>query len=354
MRKLTAITAVLLIAFATLASAEREFSFKSQDSFDGDKISFLKLDIARGDIEIIKSKSNEIIIDYKNVVFADDKDDAADINDDCTYTAEVDGDKLMITIDVPRYTQRKSVFKRLLSGDWDDKINVYLRVQVPDGKDIELKSSSADLEVSDLNLNLDVWGSSSDIKIKNTSGNLRCDLSSGDVDIGHHKGDVYIKGNSSDLDFETIDGNVDARTSSGDGRFIGVTGKVSIYSSSGDYKLYDIGGDLDIRTSSGDIYGNGLSGSIIAESSSGDIRLSEMTSTDGDFDVDSNSGDVILEITDDFAGRISLKSSSGTIKSGLSGNIDYLTDSRVRGDVGNGSGNLKVTTSSGDIRISGF
>ncbi len=353
--KRTIAVAVILAAFlAGPVLADREYSFKNQESFDGGKITTIRIDMPRGEIELTKSTSNQIEVDFKNVIYAEDQDDADDINEDCSYKTEVVGDNLKIIIDLPRYTRKKGVLKRFLSGDWDEEINSYLRIKIPNGKNVEIKSSSADIEVSELTVNLDVWASSTDVRMKDTDGEVSLDLSSGDVDIIRHKGDVNVKGNSSDLDFEAIEGDVDIRTSSGDGSLNGVKGSVSAYASSGDYRLYDIDGDFDIRTSSGDIYAIGVTGSIRAESSSGDIRLKELTSKEGDFDIESSSGDVTLEVTDDFEGSISLKSNSGSVNSRLSGNIESLSDSKLRGSIGNGNGRLRVTTVSGDIRIDRF
>ncbi len=349
------VVAILLAAFvASPVVADREYSYTENDTFDGDRISTVKIDMSRGEIELTRSTSNQIEIDLKNVIYAESQEDADDINKDCVYKAEVTGDRLTVTVDLPRYTERKGVIKRLLSGDWDEETTAYLRIKIPDGKNIEVKSSSADIEVSELTANLDVWASSTDVRMKNTDGDVSFDLSSGDVDIIHHKGNVNLKGNSSDLDFEAIEGDLDIRTSSGDGNLDNVKGSISVYASSGDYKLYDIDGRLDIRTSSGDIYATGVSGSIRAESSSGDIRLKELTAKEGDFDIESSSGDVTLEVTDDFEGSISLKSNSGSINSRLSGDIDSLSDSKLRGSIGNGNGRLRVSTISGDIRIDRF
>lgn len=351
----TKILAIFLVALmVSPAMADREYSYTENDTFDGDQISTIKIDMPSGDIELTRSTSNQIEIDLKKVIYAESQDDADDINEDFLYKAEVTGDRLTVKVDFPRYRERKGVIRRLLSGDWDDEINSYLRIKIPDGKIVEVKSSSADIEVSGLTADLDVWASSTDVRMKNTDGEASFDLSSGDVDIIHHKGNVNLKGNSSDLDFEAVEGDVDVRTSSGDGNLDNVKGSVSVYASSGDYKLYNIEGKLDIRTSSGDIYATGVSGSIRAESSSGDIRLKELTAKEGDFDIESSSGDVTLEVTDDFEGSIYLRSNSGSINSRLSGDIESLSESKLRGSIGNGNGRLRVSTISGDVRIDRF
>lgn len=354
MEKIITCAMVLVLLVVSPVLADREYSYSEQDNFDGGKIGAVKIDMPSGEIELVKSTSGQIEIDYKNVIFAESQEDADDIHRDCLYKTEVIGDRLMITVDLPRHAHRRSVLKRLLSGDWDEEINSYLRVKIPDGKDVEVNSSSADIEVSDLAVDLFVWAASTDVRMKNTEGEASFDLSSGDVDILKHKGKVSVKGNSSDLDFESVEGNIDARTSSGDGNLNGVKGSVSVYASSGDYKCFDIEGNLDVRTSSGDIYATGVSGSIRAQSSSGDIRLKELTSKDGDFDIESSSGDVTLEVTDEFEGSVSLKSNSGSINSRLSGEIESLSDSKLKGSVGNGDGRLRVSTVSGDIRIDRF
>jgi hypothetical protein len=354
MGKIVAFALTLAMLVAAPVFADREYSYDEQDSFDAGKIGAIKIDMPRGEIELLKSSSDQIEIDFKNVIFADDQEDADDINRDCVYKTEVVGDRLIITIDLPRHAHRRSVLKRLLSGDWDDEINSYLRVKIPDGKDVEVKSSSADIEVSELAVNLYVWASSTDVRMRDTDGEISFDLSSGDVDIIRHKGEVNVKGNSSDLDFEAIEGDIDVRTSSGDGSVNGIKGSMSVYASSGDYKFYDIEGDLDVRTSSGDVYATGVAGSVRAQSSSGDIRLKELTAKEGDFDIESSSGDVTLEVTDSFEGSISLKSNSGSVNSRLSGEIESLSESRLRGSMGNGNGRLRVSTVSGDIRIDRF
>jgi len=354
MKTNVALALILVMLLAAPVFADREYTYNDQDSFDAGKIGAIKIDMPSGDIELLKSTSDKIEIEYRNVIFAESQEDADDINRDCAFKTEVIGDRLIVTVDLPRHAHSRGVLRRLLSGDWDDEINSYLRIKIPDGKDVEVKSSSADLEVSELAVNIYVWASSTDIRMRDTNGDASFDLSSGDVDVIRHKGEINLKGNSSDLDFETIEGNVDVRTSSGDGSLNGVKGSVSVYASSGDYKMYDIEGDLDIRTSSGDVYATGVGGSVRAQSSSGDIRLKELSSTDGDFDVESSSGDVTLEVTDDFEGSITLKSNSGSVNSRLAGEIESLSESRLKGSVGNGIGRLRVSTVSGDIRVDRF
>ncbi len=61
-----------------------------------------------------------------------------------------------------------------------------------------------------------------------------------------------------------------------------------------------------------------------------------------------------MEINPDFEGRLSLRTSSGDIKSRVSADIETSSDSRLVASMGEGKGRLNVSTSSGDIRITRY
>jgi hypothetical protein len=355
MKRKLSIVAVGVLLLSATAGAGRDFTFDKTVDFDAAGIARIDIDMPAGDIKISRSQTDRIEVVFKNEIFAGNKSEAEEFNEECEYKAEASGDMIKITVDLPGHPgNSKGLLHRLLTGDWEDNVHFYLWVSVPDGKVIELNSSSADLEVSQLKLDLNVRGSSSDITLKGTEGNVTCDLSSGDADVFDHKGQINIDGRSSDIQVDGLDGDISMRTSSGDGRIFDATGSVEAYSSSGDWRINNVGKDLDVRTSSGDIYVDGVAGSVRAEASSGDIRLNALSAKQGDFDVESVSGDVSVEINPRFGGRLSLRTSSGSINCAVSADIETLSDSRLVGNVGEGSGRLIVSTSSGDIRVTGY
>lgn len=354
MKNTIIISALAIFAITSTAHADREYSFDKDQKFDGDAVTSIRIDMPSGDIKIERSSGSEITLEFKNVIYADSKSKAEDINDDCEYEAKLVGDEIDIRVDQPRRHRNRDFLDRLFSGNWNDNFHVFLRLSIPDGKSVEIDASSTDIEISDVKIDLDVRGSSSDIEMRDTEGNVVYDLSSGDVDIFRHKGNARIKGNSSDIRIDGVDGDVDIHTSSGDGRLDEISGSAVISTSSGDYRIYNIGGDLEISSSSGDIIVDGVAGSVQAESSSGDVRLSALSAEQGDFEVDTVSGDVSVEISSDFAGRLSLRSVSGDINSRVSGEIESVSDSRLLARVGDGNGSLNVVTSSGDIRVTRY
>lgn len=355
MKKELLLVAIGVMLTAGAARAGKSYTFDKTENFDAAGINRIDIDMPAGDIKISRSQSDQIEVVFKNEVYAGSESEAGDFNEDCEYKAEVSGDALQITVDLPRTRDgRKGLLHRILTGDWDNNTNFYLWVSVPDGRVVDLNSSSADLEVSHLRLDLDVRGSSSDVSLEGTEGSVNCDLSSGDADVFDHKGHISIEGRSSDIRVDGLNGDISMRTSSGDGHIFDVTGSVEAYSSSGDWRVNNVGNDLDVRTSSGDIYVDGVAGSVRAEASSGDIRLNALSAEQGDFDIESVSGDVTVEISPQFTGQLSLRTSSGDIDCAVSAEIETLSDSRLEGSVGDGNGRLIVSTSSGDIRISRY
>lgn len=353
MKKMIFLIAAAVMTIAATASADREFSFDKKQDFDGDAIKSVSIDFSSGNISIVKSEDSKVRVEFKNEIRADNEDKAEKLDKECDYEARLDGDRLVIDVYLPRVHSR-DVLEKIFTGNWNNNIHLMMRLSIPDGKSVDIKTSSADIEVSGTNLDLDVRGSSSDIQMKNTDGNFDCDLSSGDVDIYSHDGNASINGKSSDVRINGIRGNLEIYTSSGDGRVENVTGSAIISTSSGDFKVFDVGGDLEIRSSSGDLYVDGVSGSVRAKSSSGDMRLSTLSAEEGDFDIDSVSGDVTVEISPDFKGSLSLKTSSGDITSHVSAEIETSSDSRLTGSIDKGNGRLRVATSSGDIRVSRY
>ncbi|MEE9554332.1 MAG: DUF4097 family beta strand repeat-containing protein [candidate division Zixibacteria bacterium] len=348
------ISVLAIFAISSTARADKEYTFDKDLKFDGNAVASLRIDMPSGDIKIERSSGSEITLEFKNVVYADSKSKAEDINDDCEYDAKLVGDEIDIRVDLPKRRHKRDFLGKLFSGNWNDNTHIFLRVSIPDGKSVEIDASSTDIEISDIKIDLDVRGSSSDIEMRDTEGNVFCDLSSGDVEIFRHKGNARIKGNSSDVRIDGVDGDIDIRTSSGDGRLDEISGSALISTSSGDYRIFSVGGNLDIKSSSGDILVDGVAGSAYAESSSGDVRLSALSAEQGDFEVDTVSGDVSVEISSEFTGRLSLRSNSGDISSRVSGDLETVSDSRLVANVGDGSGRLKVVTSSGDIRVTRY
>jgi hypothetical protein len=335
------------------ARAEREYTFDKKDNFDGAAVSAITIDIVRGDIAIEKSRGQEIEVFYKNAVMADNQKEAEEINEEYKYSAKVDGNRLIVAIDEPRrHRHSRGIVERIIEGDWSrEGTYPMVKLSIPDGKAVEVLSSSSDIDVSDLKLDLDVESSSSDVTLENTQGNFTCDVSSGDITVTGHKGEISAKGKSSDIRLTDIEGPIDASTASGDVDIEKATGVVDASTASGDARLTDISGDIDVRAASGDIRVSSAAAAVRASAVSGDVHLDGLSAREGDYDVQSVSGDIIMEVSRDFTGEVMVRSVSGSVNSQISDDLDIESDSRIEGSIGKGAGRLSATTTSGDITI---
>jgi hypothetical protein len=342
----------ILVLFAATAMAEKEFTFDKVDNFDGMAVKMIKIDLPTGEISLVKSHTDKIEIFLKNTVYAESQSEADKLNDDLRYKAELSGDKLTITVEPPeQHGHHKGIISRIIEGDWNEDIYPALRVSIPDGKAVDINSASADIDVRELAVELNVQSASSDINLENIKGNFGCDMASGDINITGLNGNVSAKGISSDIKMTDIIGQAHAMTTSGDVALDHVKGPAKVSSTSGDSRLYGIDGDLDVNTASGDIEVDSATGSVRANSISGDIKLGALAAAEGVFDVESVSGEIVMELSRDFKGDVAIRTVSGSINSHISAELESYSDSQIRGSVGNGAGRLTVSTTSGDINI---
>lgn len=136
---------------------------------------------------------------------------------------------------------------------------------------------------------------------------------------------------STDLDIRDMTGNVTVDVSSGDLN-IATTGRVNIESSSG---------DVDVRT--------GRGGSI--DVSSGDIRVDVTDNDFQDLEINSSSGDVVINLLNGMGLDLELETSSGTIAVNYGGFATIDHEGYVSVRVNGGGRKVRVEASSGDIQI---
>jgi len=178
------------------------------------------------------------------------------------------------------------------------------------------------------------------------SGDQRVEDLNGNLTLEAGSGDMRLRGITGDLDIHTGSGDVEAHQISG--AFHGETG-------SGDVRLDETGkGDVRVRTGSGTVELRDLQGTLQAESGSGDVRISG-TQT-GTWEVRTGSGNVDLDLPQGAAFDLSASTGSGELEVGRG--ITMVVEGVVReprhhieGKVGGGGPELRITTSSGDVRI---
>ena len=163
------------------------------------------------------------------------------------------------------------------------------------------------------------------------------------------------------------DTEVQARSGSGDQVIMNVAGPVDVTSGSGDVELGGIGGDVDARTGSGDITAEDIAGSFQAQVGSGDIEIRNIrgglraSSGSGDIDVDgeptgdwslsASSGGITLDLPAQLGFDLDAETSSGSISMDQPITTQNLRRNRLSGQVSGGGIQIRLRTSSGNIRI---
>ena len=169
-------------------------------------------------------------------------------------------------------------------------------------------------------------------------------------------GGAKIRSSTGDVAFDaSADGSLSIRTSTGDVRVSSVSADgidISVSTGSIEGKNVECREKLSISVSTGETYlENVVCGSLVSAGSTGDVTLKN-TVASGEFNIERSTGGVSFEDCD--AGEITVKTSTGEVTSSLSSEKVFITKSST-GDIrvpdsGSG-GNCRITTSTGDIRI---
>lgn len=175
-----------------------------------------------------------------------------------------------------------------------------------------------------------------------------------------HGAEIDMSTSSADVEARGRFGSVELNTASGDARFDEVDGEVRINAASGDLRLRQVAGDTTVNSASGDVEVGSLGGRGKIRSASGDVEVAEAKSS---LSVQTASGD--QEIGSVESGQITLQSASGDIQVGVAQGATLWIDAKsMSGDTtsdlelegeppaeGGAAVELRATSMSGDIHV---
>jgi DUF4097 and DUF4098 domain-containing protein YvlB len=166
--------------------------------------------------------------------------------------------------------------------------------------------------------------------------------------------DVEARTVSGDLTVSNVTGRAVTETVSGDLRVTRVGRGLRATSVSGDLHLSDITGDVDTRTVSGEIELDSVRSSFArATSTSGDIRFSGSLDARGRYEFKSHSGDVTLRIPP-VGATFSVQTFSGDVRSDYPMTLGSGVQGRrqrMQFTINGGGAQVSAETFSGDIAI---
>lgn len=168
---------------------------------------------------------------------------------------------------------------------------------------------------------------------------------------------IVCSSSSGSINVKDIEGNVNARTSSGSVRCDNLLGDTAtLGTSSGSVHLKNAKlNTCRLQTSSGSIHGHEIDcPDIKANVSSGSITIvcAQTTPPELKADLQTSSGSVNLTAPQNYAGQVDLSSSSGSVSTDLPVTVQgKISKKHLVGTVGQGSGTIRLKSSSGSVRL---
>jgi DUF4097 and DUF4098 domain-containing protein YvlB len=237
---------------------------------------------------------------------------------------------------------------------------VKLRLRIPTSLDLDLRTDSQDISLSQLSridgqVRLESESGNLDLRnialkrldLQTRSGNVSADQASELITIQTQSGDIKLKGSVYESQLSTASGQIQVEA--------GVNHLLKAESASGDLnvQLLDGRGRLDLRSKSGDIE---LTGQIQAETElgavSGDLHCDLNLSDSASVGLSTQSGDVDLILRPGSQCKLEVSAVSGDIECRLDLQQRESSEHGLRGTLGSGEAQLKIQTQSGDVLIS--
>jgi DUF4097 and DUF4098 domain-containing protein YvlB len=277
---------------------------------------FVKISIVRGDLIVEGWDKDEVSL----VGTLDEKTEQ--------FIFDVSGRDTRIIVKIPSN-----------NTSWCCNEGSNLRIMVPKGSQVDVATVSTEVRLTDIRGGLDMSGVSGDVRIQKVSERLRVRNVSGEITV--HDVDAYAR-------IKTVSGEIDARSIKGGGAFHTVSGEIV---------LRDVTDEIDVESVSGDIEVIGRNISLArGHSVSGDIDLEIELIDDALVEFDSVSGSVRLRLDGKLNHKFDLETGSGSIRNRITDDkpkkSKYIRDEQLRFTVGEGDGQVNVSTRSGDISVS--
>lgn len=233
-----------------------------------------------------------------------------------------------------------------------------LVVRVPSGKDVTVRTTSADIQIENVAGEATGQSTSGDVVISGSPRRVEGRSTSGDVRINVGS-TTLVRGASTSGDVEvrgTIRESVSVESVSGDVDVSGTTPEVRAKTVSGDLSLRGVSGRVSVNTVSGDASIRDSRVQFASfESVSGNLRYDGEFPAGAAFNLSSHSGDVELRLPANVGAEFDVRTFSGSIVNQLGPAAERTSrhgpGQELRFTAGSGGGVISLKTFSGSVRI---
>jgi DUF4097 and DUF4098 domain-containing protein YvlB len=328
MRRIIIITiSIFLLGFSLFAANlnAKKFTFEFHKEFPAGSNPTLFLSNISGKVMISSHSKEKIIIHALKVIKTGNLKRAEELAQKIEIDVKKDGGDVNIHTKYPR-----SRFLRRVSC-W-----VNYEIFVPPKTELNIKTTSADVEIEDIQQKVRINTVSGDIRVESINGVIDFSSVSGDFYLQDIQGNLILEGTSSDMELNHIQGDL------------------RIDCVSGDIRLSQIDGDIEASTSSGDIEVRQDQGGLDLNTVSGDVEVKTEISPENEYGVETTSGEIVFYLPQDSNARLNCETQSGSIRTEIP--ISVLSTSRnfLKGELGSGGSRIYLSTVSGDVEVRGY
>ncbi len=327
-RSLFTLTAVALVLFAASVAGAKEIDRSFHETFEAAPGFRLRVD--HGDGDVVISPWDQDVIDVKVHYHAD-------------ITKIGFGDEIDFTVDFKERDNEVQVIGRESSVTGVAILrtvrmhNYTYTISAPDYVAIELRGDDGDVEITGWRSTIDCLLDDGDVRLSDIVGeHVRIELEDGDVRIDGLEGELVVEGDDGDVMVTSSSmPYAQIQLEDGDVTFKESAGSFEIVLDDGDIVLYRVTAErVEIRVEDGDV-DLGLLGT-------GTIDL-DIATDDGDVEVTFQKGISLSYLVTMDDGRVSVDLPGGTKLE--------REEHRVSGEVGDGSGRVRIRTMDGDVVV---
>ena len=329
-----------LLPIFGLAAPYEEFSFDFHYEFPVSENPFLSLENTSGRVVIQSHSQDKIILDGSKLVKAKNLKKAEELANQIQIKTKKNQSQISVYTQYPKF----SLFKR-------GSASVVYRIWVPEKTRLNIKTTSADVEVFSIHEKITVSTTSGDVKAEQNLGDLDVTTASGDIFLNDVQGNLDLYGTSSDMEIKNIEGKLKINATSGNIEVEKATGRIDISQTSGEVSLFEVCGDIKAFSSSGNMKIFQKEGGLYLKTVSGDIEVKTQIASESEFSLESTSGDIDLEIPRVADGELTIETVSGEINCKIPLILHTASRRFLSGTLGQSGAKISLTTTSGDINI---
>lgn len=298
----------------------KEYRFDYQRIVETGPRAELELNYISGNLEIISSIDERVVIEAVKRVDAVSMDEAQLVADHIEIKVEQDDNHVAVTTNYLRMRNRSASFweKVLGTGGSDSYGEVDWTIHVPQG---------------------------CRVSVVNTSG---------DIDISHILGDLDIRTSSAKITLNSIEGQINIENASGTTRGELLFGPVTLRQAQGEIDLRFVEGDIKIKSFAADISVRQDRGSFDLTTSTGNVSIETYLDSSRDYFVETESGNITVSIPETSSGNLRIESQTGDIRTDIPIAINSMSRRQIEGTFGVGGVSVHLMSISGDVTVAQF